>query len=220
MDHIAKDTLLFLKELKSNNEREWFEANKKRYKTAQDGLISFVDELLPAMIKVDKSLNAVDPKKCVFRIYRDVRFSHDKSPYKLNMGAHIHAGGKNDSRAGFYIHIEPGNCFLAGGAYNPPGPWIKAIRQEIHHNAGPLKKILASSSFKKYFGEMEGESLKTSPRDYDANHPEIALLRRKSFLAVHAVKDVQVSKAGYADHCKEVFTALAPFDAYLNMALD
>jgi uncharacterized protein (TIGR02453 family) len=220
MDHISKDTLAFLKELKANNERDWFEANKMRYKLAHDGLIAFVDGLLPTLSKLDKTIQSVEAKKTVFRIYRDVRFSPDKSPYKTNMGAHVHAGGKNESRAGFYIHIEPGNCFLAGGAYAPPGPWMKAIRKEIHHNAAPLKKILASASFKKYFGEMEGESLKTSPRDYDVDHPEIELLRRKSFLAVHKVKDSQLTKNDYAKHCKEVFKALAPFDAYLNMAMD
>lgn len=220
MDHISMDTLVFLKELKANNERDWFDANKKRYKQAQDGLIAFVDSLLPALSKLDKTIKGVEAKKAVFRIYRDVRFSHDKSPYKTNMGAHVHAGAKNDSQAGFYVHIEPGNCFLAGGAYSPPGPWIKAIRKEIYHNAAPLKKILASASFKNYFGEMEGESLKTSPRDYDADHPEIELLRRKSFLAVHKVKDSQVTKRGYTKHCTNVFKVLSPFNAYLNMALD
>ncbi|NNC84201.1 MAG: DUF2461 domain-containing protein [Flavobacteriales bacterium] len=220
MDHLAPDTLKFLRQLKKNNDREWFEKNKDRYKAAQADLIAFVDALIPELAKFDSGIKGIEAKKTVFRIYRDVRFSKDKSPYKLNMGAHVQGGTKMQPKAGYYIHIQPDNCFLAGGAYHPPAAWLKAIRSEIHYNAGDMKKVLRSASFKKYFGEIEGEKLKTSPRDYPADHPEIELLKMKSFLAVHELDDTQVTNKGFKAHCIKVFKALYPFDAYLNMALD
>lgn len=220
MPGIAPDTLKFLKELKKNNNRDWFAENKSRYQNAQENLIQFVDALIPELMKFDDSLAGIEAKKTVFRIYRDVRFSKNKDPYKTNLGAHIQSGSKMSPRAGYYLHIEPGGCFLAGGAYLPPGPWLKSIRKEIHYNADELKKILASKSFKTHFGEIQGEKLKTSPRDYDADHPEIELLRMKSFLAVHDLKDKELTSSDFLSHCKKVFKALHPLDAYLNMALD
>ena len=171
--------------------------------------------------KFDPLIEKVDAKKAVFRIYRDTRFSKDKTPYKINIGAHLNAfANKLHDRAGYYIHIEPGNCFLAGGAYLPPGSWIKAIRKEIDYDAASLRKIIASASFKKYFGAIEGEQLKTSPRDYPKDHPEIDLLKYKSFLAVHKLKDAQVLAADFDQHCVKVFKSLKPFTDYLNRALD
>lgn len=220
MPHLDPDILKFLGQLKKNNSRDWFEDNKPRYKAAQENLIDFVDKSLNELIKFDKSLIGVEPKKCVFRIYRDVRFSKNKDPYKTNLGAHIAGGSKMQPRAGYYLHIEPGACMIAGGAYLPPAPWLKAIRQEIHHNADELKKILKSASYKKHFGSMEGEQLKTAPRDYPKDHPEIELLRYKSFLSTHLLKDKQVSKKDFGGHFLKVAKALYPFDAYLNMAMD
>lgn len=220
MAHLDPDILKFLKQLKKNNDREWFEANKPRYKAAQENLIEFVDQMLSELIKFDKSLVGVEPKKCVFRIYRDVRFSKNKDPYKTNLGAHIAGGTKMKPKAGYYLHIQPGSCMIAGGAYLPPAPWLKAIRKEIHHNAGDLKKVLKSASFKKYFGTMEGEQLKTAPRDYDKDHPDIELLRHKSFLATHMIQDKQVTDVDFGKHFLKVAKALHPFDAYLNMSMD
>ena len=194
--------------------------NKSRYQDAQSDLIEFVSLLLPKLAAFDDSVKTVDPKKTVFRIYRDVRFSKNKDPYKTNLGAHIHGGDKTLSRAGYYLHVEPGACMLAGGAYLPPSPWIKAIRKEIHYNGDELRKILASASFKKHFGEMEGETLKTSPRDYDSDHPMIDLLRHKSFLAVHPLKNADLYKSDFSTHSLKVFKALYPFDRFLNQSLD
>lgn len=220
MPHIATDTLKFLKELKKNNDREWFEANKPRYKAAQEDLIGFVDALMPQLVKLDKSLIGVEPKKTVFRIYRDVRFSKNKDPYKTNMGAHIQGGSKMQPRAGFYLHIEPGACMFAGGAYHPPAPWLKAIRQEIHYNADELKKVLRSANFKKHFGSLQGEQLKSSPRDYDKDHPEIELLRHKSFFASKSLSDKEITSKDFGKQFISLSKAIYPLDAYLNMAMD
>jgi len=220
MAGIARETFSFLKALKKNNDREWFADNKSRYQDAQKDLTEFVGTLLPKLAKFDRSIAQVDPKKTTFRIYRDVRFSKNKEPYKTNLGAHIHAGSKTDMRAGYYLHLEPGKSMLAGGAHMPSADWLKAIRSEIDYNAEDLEKVLRSASFKKYFGKINGEQLKTSPRDYDKDHPKIDLLRYKSFTAVHEVKDSAMIDSAFDTYAARVFKALHPFDNFLNTALD
>lgn len=222
MQTITKPTLQFLKDLKQNNDRDWFTKNKSNYNKAKQEFEQFVDELIQSISGFDPEIVHQTAKNTVFRIYRDVRFSNDKSPYKTNFGAHITgAANKSElhSRAGYYIHLEPGQSFLAGGAYLPTGNWLKAIRKEIDENTDELKRILRSKSFKATFGEMEGEKLKTSPRDYPSDHPEIELLRYKSFLAVHNISDEQILADDFLKKCTDVFKALYPFDQFLNNAL-
>ena len=220
---IKKEIVTFLKDLKDNNHREWFQENKPRYEAAKADFEVFIDQLIQEIGAFDPSIRHHQAKDCVFRIYRDVRFSKDKSPYKTNFGAHITAAAKKSevhTRAGYYIHIEPGASMLAGGAYMPKGPWLKAIRQEIAYNAQEFKDLIADKSFKKYFGELKGEKLKTAPRDYPKDHPEIDLLRYKSFLATHECTDKAIQQKNFLSHCATVFKALFPFDAFLNRAMD
>ena len=219
---ISSATFKFLKDLKANNNREWFAANKPRYETAKAEFEEFIANLYAKIKTFDASIGEIDPKKTIFRIYRDVRFSKNKEPYKTNFGAHIHPGEKQavHSVAGYYIHIEPGGkSMLAGGAYLPQGPWLKAIRQEIDFNGKEFKKIITAKSFKTFF-ELEGEKLKRPPQGYDAEHPDIELLKQKSFLAVHHPTDKLVQSADFLKHCQKTFKALYPFDQFLNRALD
>lgn len=223
MQTISKQTFQFLTDLRENNDRDWFQANKLRYDAAKEEFERFISALLSEIERFDPTIAHHRAKDCIFRIYRDVRFSSDKSPYKTHFGAHITSAAKRSeihSRAGYYIHIEPGASMLAGGAYLPQGPWLKAIRQEIAYESAEFKKILNSKSFRQYFGEMEGEKLKTAPRDYPADHPEIELLRHKSFLATHRCSDEQVMAGDFLAHCGKVFQALYPFDQFLNRAMD
>lgn len=223
MKSISKKTFQFLKDLKKNNNRDWFQANKPRYEEAKQEFEEFIDALIAKIAEFDPSIKHHTAKECVFRIYRDVRFSKDKSPYKTHFGAHITAAVKKSdihTKAGYYIHISPGESMLAGGAYMPEAKWLKAIRQEIDYNGEEFKKILNSKSFKEYFGAMEGEKLKTTPKDYDAEHPDIELLKYKSYLATHSCKDNDVLNEKFLQHCGKVFKALHPFDQYLNRALD
>ena len=223
MTTISKSSFKFLKDLKKNNNRDWFNDNKPKYLAAKEEFESFIDGLIKNISKFDPSIAHHTGKNCVFRIYRDVRFSKDKSPYKTHLGAHVTSAAKKSeihSRAGYYIHIGPGESMLAGGAYLPQGPWLKAIRQEIAYHPKEFKKILNSKSFKQYFGEMEGEQLKKAPRDYPQDHPEIELLKYKSFLATHYCKDAEVTSPDFLKHSTKVFKALFPFDQYLNRALD
>lgn len=223
MPGISKNTFQFLKELKKNNNREWFAGNKPRYEQSKAEFEIFVDALIAKIAEYDAGIASIKAKDCVFRIYRDIRFSKDKSPYKTHFGAHITSAAKKTevhSRAGYYVHIGPGESMLAGGAYMPESTWLKAIRQEIHYNSGEFKKILSSKSFRQYFGEMEGEKLKTTPKDYPPDHPDIELLKHKSFLAAHHLNDSDVTAADFLKRAVSIFKALYPFDRFLNSALD
>jgi uncharacterized protein (TIGR02453 family) len=224
MAKITQSTLDFLNELKENNSREWFNANKNLFEKAKKEIEDFVDALIPMIARVDPSIGHHTAKECVFRIYRDVRFSNDKSPYKTHFGAYISAAtSKSDihSYAGYYFHIEPsGESMLAGGAYMPQGPWLKGIRKEISYNSEEFKRILNNKSFRQIFGELEGEKLKKTPRDYPADHPEIELLKLKSFLAVHKCTDNEVVSPDFLEHSVEVFKTLYPLNHFLNEAKD
>ncbi len=223
MTTISKDTFRFLKDLKKNNDRAWFLDNKSRYETARADFEAFLDELLTGIAKFDAGIAHHRAKDCIFRIYRDVRFSKDKSPYKTHLGAYISPAMKKSdihSRAGYYIHIEPGASILAGGAYMPQGEWLKAIRQEIDYNAGTFKKIVNNHEFKAIFGELEGDKLKRAPKGYTPDHPEIELLRYKSFLAVHKCDDKTVISKDFMQQCISVFKTLFPLNEFLNRSTD
>lgn len=223
MQVISQATMQFLAELKENNNRDWFAANKPRYEMAKKEFEQFVDALIDLIASFDPSIAHFTAKDCVFRIYRDVRFSADKSPYKTHFGAHITSAPKKSeihTRAGYYIHIEPGATMLAGGAYVPESTWLKAIRQEISYNLEEFKGILNGKDFKQYFGEMDGEKLKRNPVNYPADHPAIELLKHKSFLATHKAEDRQVLAGDFLEHCGQVFKALSPFDRFLNRSMD
>lgn len=219
---ISKATFNFLKELEENNNRDWFTSNKNRYEIAKTEFENFISQVVIEIQKFDKSIANVDPKKTIFRIYRDVRFSKNKDPYKVNFGAHIHPGNKQavHSVAGYYIHIEPnGKSMLAGGAYMPPTEWIKAIRKEIDYNSEEFKKIIHNKNFQSYF-KLEGEKLQRPPQGFDVSHKDIELLKYKSLIAVHHPTDKQVLSNDFLIHCSKAFKSLYPFDQFLNRALD
>ena len=222
MTHLDPDTRQFLADLKRNNDREWFQDNKPRSEAARVDFESFVGVLLPKIEAFDPNVAGLDPKKCVFRIYRDTRFSKDKTPYKTNFGAHMLMGGSKNvhQRAGYYIQVEPGNCFLAGGAHQPPAAWINAIRHRIDADAAPLKKVLRSKPFRDAFGGITGERLKTAPKGYPKDHPELELLRHKSLLAVHDMTDDTVFEKDLLKYAVKTFKTMKPFGDFLNGAMD
>lgn len=221
MATVSADTFKFLKDLAKNNNKEWFTANKKRYDAAKADFELFVTELIQQVAKFDPAIGALDAKKCIFRIYRDTRFSKDKTPYKINMGANFSASpSKIHDHAGYYIHIEPGKSFLAGGAYEPQTPWINKIRQEIDYNTKDFKKLVNAASFKKNFGEIQGDKLKTVPKGFPKDHPELSLLQYKSFLLVHNCDDKLVQSDGFMKHLTDVYKSMKPFNDFLNRAAD
>jgi uncharacterized protein (TIGR02453 family) len=163
-------------------------------------------------------MKGLEAKSCVYRINRDIRFSNDKSPYKSHFGAFVVRGGKKngDKFAGYYIHIEPGNSIVAGGAYVPPAPWLNAIREKIDEEPERFVKIINNKDFKKYFGEIDGEKLKKAPKGYPNDHPYIDLLRFKSYLVVNNISDELVLSDRYFEHTIDVIKAMKPFNDFLN----
>jgi uncharacterized protein (TIGR02453 family) len=189
------NTLDFLKKLSRNNNREWFEKNKSRYLEIKDEFETFVTEVLHDMTAFDESLAGLNPKKLTFRIYRDVRFSKDKTPYKTNVSAGISPAGKGMGVPGYYFQIEPGNnSMVAAGMYQPSPENLAKIRQEIDYNGGRLVSVLQQKKFKKIFGELWNEDrLKTMPKGYQAEHPHSDLLKLKSFMVLRTFTDAEVT---------------------------
>ena len=218
METIKKSTLDFLTSIKYNNNRDWFIGNRPMYLDAKDNFESFVQEIINNLIVIEPIMKGLEAKSCVFRINRDIRFSNDKSPYKSHFGAFIVQGGKKnfDKFAGYYFHIEPGKSMMAGGAYTPPGPWLSAIREKISDNADEFIKIIHTKDFIKYFGSIDGEKLKTVPKGYSKDHPNIELLKYKSYLVVNEAADKLVLGNNFMDHVINVFKAMKPLNEYLN----
>lgn len=214
-----KNVLTFLEDLKKNNDREWFNEHKDRYVAARDEFKAFVGRLLPLMAGIDKELAGLEPKQCIFRIYRDVRFSHDKSPYKTNMGAAMRKGGRKSPYATYYLHLEPGISFAGGGIWMPEGHILKAMRQEIYYNAGEFQEITGSPEFKKCFGGLQGDKLKRAPRDFPADFHAIELLKYKSYIAGSPLPDSVFSDDSLIHHLLDIYKALYPFNRFINRAL-
>ena len=217
---LSKHTLAFLEELKLNNDRDWFDANRDRYQAAKKDVDSLLEELIPKLAEFDPALSGLKPKECTFRIFKDVRFSKDKRPYKTNMGAYMSRGGRKSPYAGYYLHIEPGNVFLAAGVWMPPSDVLKAIRQEIDYNAEEFKGILNKPSFKKVFPALEGETLKTAPRDYPKDHPEIEYLRHKSFLVIAPLKDKELTDNDFIEKAAALCKEAKPLNDFINRTFD
>jgi uncharacterized protein (TIGR02453 family) len=213
-----KPTLDFLLALRTHNNKPWFQAHRAEYEVARQCFEDFVDDFIQEFRSVE-DFEALSAKDCVFRIYRDVRFSKDKSPFKPNMGASVALGGKHSIRAPYYIHLEPPDkSFLAGGIYMPTPEQLAAIRQAIDRDPSPLTAAINSKSFKKYFGSLSGEKLKTPPRGFASDHPALELLKCKQFIAGHNLSDKDVLSPRLVARTVEVFTALKPLLDFLNDA--
>jgi len=207
----------FLKDIKENNNREWFAENKTRYQKQHEFAVSFADSLINKMQTVD-SIETPSGKKSIFRIYKDVRFSKDKSPYKVNIGGGLSRATKY-LRGGYYFHIEPGNCFAGGGFWAPNADDLKHIREQIAADSQPLREILASDEFINHFGELQGEKLKSAPKGFDKNHPAIDLLNFKQFLLMKTFTDEEVMSEHYLETLFETFKAMRSFFDYMSEIL-
>ncbi len=219
---MANEKLIpFLKKLKANNHKEWFDLNRKEYDAVREELISTVDNILKKMAKFESFAEKQEAKKCMFRINRDIRFAKDKTPYKINMGASFTDGGKKSPKGGYYLHIEPGNSFLAGGIWQPETDTLKKLRQEIDYNGAELKKIIKAKDFKTFFGELDREGeLKKLPKDFEEGHQHTDLLKLKSFIVVHPFKDKEVSSKDFPEYAAKVFKAIYPLNKFLNQVFE
>lgn len=212
--------LSFLADLKKNNNREWFEKNKPVYQEALKEYESVIKYLIDHLGKVEPGIADLKPKDCIFRIYRDVRFSKDKSPYKPNFGAAISRGGRKSPYALYYLHLEDGGSFLAGGIYMPPNDLLAKVRQEIDYNAGEFREIIQAPDFKKYFGELGGDKLKKAPKGYSPDDENIELLKHKSYIAMHYVSNEEVMAKAFPEKMTKVMLAMKPMNDFINRALD
>lgn len=214
-------TLDFLKELAANNNKPWFDANKEKYETAKKDFEALVTELFAALTPVEPALAGQKAKDAIFRIYRDVRFSKDKTPYKENFSAYFSRGGKKFTGAGFYLHLQPGEkSMIGGGLWMPEGALLKAVRQEIDYNFEEFKKIIDDKHFKKTFGELQGEALKSAPQGYDAGNPAIGYLKMKSSVVMHKLSDKEWTGKNVISNCVDVFATMKPLVDFLNKSLD
>ena len=215
---IEQSTILFLSDLALNNDRTWFAGNRSRYEAARMNFETFIQAILDEITKFVSIYKGLEAKSCIFRINRDTRFSHDKSAYKTNFGAFMVRGGRKngDKFPGYYLHIEPGASFVAGGAYIPPSPWLSAIREQISLHGDRLLQIINNREYKKYFSGLEGEKLKVPPRGYLKDDPHIELIKMKSFLAERNYSDAEVLAEDFFNTVTGAFRAMKPLNDFLT----
>jgi len=218
---VDASTFIFLKRLSENNNREWFSAFKSDYEAARTNVLDFTSKLITGLSKFDSSIpDDLNPKSCVMRIYRDIRFSKDKTPFKTNFGIAISANGKNFNGPGYYIQIQPGNSFIAAGSWYPEAEQLKAIRQEIDYNGSDFRSILTNLSFKETFGDLDREAiLKTTPKGYPANHEDIEYLKLKSFTATCKIPDKDFSNMQAVEIILLNFEKIYPLMIFLRNAI-
>jgi uncharacterized protein (TIGR02453 family) len=215
-----KNVFEFLTGLKDNNNREWFQANKKQYDESREKVLFITELLISEIRKFDNDVPAMDPKDCLFRIYRDVRFSHDKQPYKTHFGSYIARGGRKSTRAGYYFHIDPAGSFLGGGIYMPESNVLKALRTAIYEQPEAFMEIINNTEFKKFYPAIEGEKLKTNPKGFDPAFEYMDLLRFKWYAFSQSMDTNEIINGNFTETAVEAFRALYPVNKFLNDALD
>ncbi|MFT4155813.1 DUF2461 domain-containing protein [Parafilimonas sp.] len=221
---LQTSTLQFLKQLANNNNKEWFDANRKKYEAAKQDHIQSIQKILNEFSKTDTTLSSLAAKDCLFRINRDIRFSKDKSPYKINFGASINAGGRKSFKAGYYLHIQPGESFAGGGLYQPFPDILKKLRQEIDYNFDEFKGIISHKKFKSVYTKgisKDAEySLSRPPKGYEDNNPAIEFIKLKSIVAIAPLTDAQVTDKKFTSTVIKAFEALHPLIVFLNKATE
>lgn len=209
-------TLDFLAQLRDNNNKEWFDANRKSYEEARTIFKQTLSEIMMRFSDIDY-IPMLEPKDVMFRINRDVRFSKDKSPYKSSMSALLGPDGRKSESRYYYISIEPNNqSVVASGLKSPDNTWLKTIREAIVEDAQPLRTIIEKPAFKEMFGTLEGDQLKTAPRGFDKNHPDIDLLRYKEFMASRTFTDEEVVQANFVDEVLKTCLTVKPLVHYFH----
>ena len=213
---MQSSTLQFLRTLEKNNNREWFNENKTTYQEAQQDVISFVEKLIEEMVVFDEEIGKADAKKSLFRIYRDTRFSKDKSPYKTNFGASL-GMGKGSQKAGYYLHIEPGKSFLAGGIYMPESSVLKEIRKEISAFGEEFLTIVEKDKFRNYFRGLSVEDkLKKVPQGFEKDDKMAEFLKLKHYIVTHPVSDEQLLNENAAKEFAKIYKSMKPLNDFLN----
>lgn len=220
---LQQSTIKFLKDLKKNNDKSWFEAHRNQYDNAKLDYEDFIQAVLDRHSKKDEDIKELTAKQCMFRINRDVRFSKDKSPYKSNFGASMNRGGKKSVFAGYYFHCEPGKSFVGGGLWMPMPPEMKRVRQEIDYSLDEFRQIITSKKFKSVYGELysgEDSKLTKVPQGFEKDNPAAEYLKLKSWLAMREVSDAELTSRDLLKKTTEALEALQPLVKFLNRALE
>lgn len=216
---VNKETLNFLSTLEINNNREWFNENKNLYLDAKANVENVVNEIISEVAEFDSSVERLEAKNCIFRIYKDTRFSKDKTPYKTNLGASlVEKGPKTLNHAGYYIHFEPGKSFLAGGVYMTEPKNLKSIREAISSDGESFLKILNKKSFKDLL-ELQGTKLVKVPQGFDKEDPMGDYLKFKQFTVFHPLSDADVLDKNFIKNTVKVLKEIYPFNSFLNEAI-
>lgn len=220
---LQPQTIQFLKDLRENNSKPWFDTHRKTYETAKKNFAEVVDAVIKGLEKFDRDIQEsnLQVKDCTFRINRDVRFSKDKSPYKNNFGASFNAGGKKAHEAGYYLHIDSVECFLAGGIWMPEANDLKKIREEIDYNFEEFTSIINKSSFKKFFPNgLDREAFTIRPpKGYEETNPAIEFLKLKSFTVSHTIDASKIMGKDFIPTILEGFEAMQPYVIFMNRAI-
>jgi uncharacterized protein (TIGR02453 family) len=214
-----KKSLSFISDLKQNNHRDWFQANRIRYEEARGEFLGFVEKLINGIQVFDPSVGSVTAKNSVFRINRDIRFSKDKSPYKTNFGAFIVPGGKKSGHAGYYFHLDPDGSFAGGGVYRPMPDILKKIRNEIYGSPEEFREIIEGKEFYEYFGDMYDEKLKTPPKGFPGDFEHIELLKYKSYVVSRNFDHQMLTGDSLVSETLKAFRLLYPMNRFINYAL-
>jgi uncharacterized protein (TIGR02453 family) len=217
---LTPETITFLKRLDRNNNREWLQAHKPDFETAKEDFAKFVADLIGRISKFDPKVGGLLPESCTFRIYRDIRFSKDKKPYKTNFGAYLSPGGRKSSAPGYYFHLQPGQSFLAAGKHNPEPGELLQIRRTIANHTDEFLKILNARKLQKCFGEIRGPKLKTAPKGFPKDHEAMEYLKLKSFIAyVEVPEDKFVVSREFPTFVASTFKETKPLVDFLRRAL-
>jgi uncharacterized protein (TIGR02453 family) len=219
---LQSSTLLFLKQLAKNNNKPWFDANRKKYDEAKKDFENFIQALIEQFGKKDPPIAALTAKSCLFRINRDIRFSKDKTPYKKNFAASINRGGKKSVLAGYYFHLEPGNSFIGGGIWMPMPAETQKIRQEIDYCYDEFKKIIHSKKFAGIYAGLDREDailLTNVPKGYTKDNPAAEFLKLKSWVAMSPLTDAALTSKGLLKQSVEALSAIQPLIDFLNRAV-
>lgn len=218
MDNILR----FLSELKNNNNREWFAENKVWYDQVRSEFEQLSKNLILEISKFDEEIKHVEVKDCVFRIYRDTRFSHDKTPYKTHFGVYIAtAGGRKSQRGGYYLHLDPAGCFVGVGVWCPQPAVLKALRQSVYDNIEELNEIRQNPDFSQYFNSFfEEDKLKTVPRGFPKDFPDAELLKLKHYLVEYKLNDSILGATDFLPQIAGIFKCAYPLNLFLNYTVD
>ena len=220
---LQSSTLTYIKNLTENNNKPWFEENRLSYNEAKDDFEKLVTDIITKFSKIDPDIAPLEARNCIFRQYRDVRFSKDKTPYKHHMGASFDRGGKKSGFAGYYLHIQPGNKSMAGGGiWMPEAAQLKKIRQEVDYSWDEFCNIINSKEFKLIYGDLEQGEFKLSrePKGYEKDNPAIEYLKLKSLVAIRPLSDEELLSKGLLQKILQAFEALMPLIKFINRSLE